>query len=67
MDLDFLFRDPGIGDAENLDDYLFQIESPRLSEKRRSEDISESKDAPSAETSALMVHDGFGFGYISVS
>ena len=57
MDLDFLFRDPGIGDAENLDDYLFQIDSPRLSEKRKSEDISESKDTPSAETAALMVRD----------
>ncbi len=57
MDLDFLFRDPGIGDAENLDDYLFQIDSPRLSEKRKSEDISESKDIPSAETAALMVRD----------
>ena len=57
MDLDFLFRDPGIGDAESLDDYLFQIDSPRLSEKRKSEDISESKDIPSAETAALMVRD----------
>ena len=57
MDLDFLFRDPGIGDAENLDEYHFQIDSPRLSEKRKSEDISESKDIPSAETAALMVRD----------
>lgn len=67
MDLDFLFRDPGIGDAENLDDYLFQIESPRLSEKRKAEDISGSKDTPSAETNALTVCGWFEYCNTSVS
>ena len=61
MDFDFLFNDPEIGDAENLDDYLFQLESPRLSNKRKSEEMSESKDTQSTETSALMVITCIGF------
>lgn len=61
MDFDFLFNDPEIGDAENLDDYLFQLESPRLSNKRKSEEMSESKDTQSTETSPLMVITCIGF------
>ena len=57
MDFDFLFMNPGIGDTDNLDDYVFQLDSPRSSQKRASPTVSNEKEKQSDNTSELTVLD----------
>ena len=55
MDLDFLFMNPGIGDADNLDDYVFQLDNPHPSQKRASPTVSNEKEKHLDNTSELTV------------
>ena len=54
MDLDFIFNDPTIGDGDNLDDYVFASDLPRVSHKRKADERSDAS-SPSLQDTALPV------------
>lgn len=54
MDFDFIFNDPTIGDGDNLDDYVFALDLPRASHKRKA-DERDNAPSPSMQDSSLPV------------